>query len=74
MRTNGFALGKVCKGNFRLTNSGSAILFINYNVSPFIHLVLKNGQVIYLNLYDRQSTIEMFNKIKSTTNQTHSPK
>jgi len=67
MRTNGFASGKVCKGHFRLTNIGSANLFINFGVSPFVQLVLKNGQVIYFNLKDHQSTIETFNEIKTKT-------
>lgn len=65
MRTNGFASGKVCKGYFRLTNIGSASLFIDFGVSPFVQLVLKNGRVIFFNLKDRQSTIETFKKIKS---------
>jgi hypothetical protein len=65
MRTDGFAAGKVCKGYFRLTNIGSASLFINFGVSPFVRLVLKNGRVIYFNLKDHQSTIETFEKIKS---------
>jgi len=69
MRTNGFTLGKVSKGNFRLTNIGSAILFINYNVSPFVQVALKNGQVIYFNLKDRQSTIDIFDRIKSMKKQ-----
>jgi len=64
-RTNGFASGKVCKGYFRLTNIGSASLFIDFGVSPFVQLVLKNGRVIFLNIKDRQSTIETFEKIKS---------
>jgi len=64
-RTNGLALGKVCKGYFRLTDIGSASLFINFGVSPFVRLVLKNGRVIFFNLKDRQSTIETFEKIKS---------
>jgi hypothetical protein len=64
-RTNGFALGKVCKGYFRLTDIGSASLFINFGVSPFVRLVLKNGRVIFFNIKDRQSTIETFEKIKS---------
>jgi len=71
MRTNGFALGKVCKGNFRLKNTGSAILFVNYNVTPFVHIALKYGKVIYFNLKNRQTTIDMFDKIKSLTKQTH---
>ena len=65
LKTNGFAIGKVCKGHFRLRNIGNAILFINYNISPFVQLVLKNGQVIYFNLNNRQSTIDIFDKIKS---------
>ncbi|MDP4238858.1 MAG: hypothetical protein Q8904_05230 [Bacteroidota bacterium] len=65
MRTNGFSSGKVCKGYFTLTNTSSAILFINYNVSPFVQVVLKNRPVVYFNLKDRRSTIEMFDKIKS---------
>jgi hypothetical protein len=65
MRTNGFASGKVCKGYFRLTNIGSASLFIDFGVSPFVQLVLKNGRVIFFNLKDRRSTIETFKKIKS---------
>jgi len=65
MRTNGFASGNVCKGHFRLTNIGSVNLFINFSVSPFVQLVLKNGQVIYFNLKDRQATIETFEKLKS---------
>ncbi len=65
MRTNGSSTGKVCKGYFRLTNIGSASLFIDFSVSPFVRLVLKNGRVIFFNLKDRQSTIETFNNIKT---------
>ena len=65
MKTNGFALGKVCKGNFSLKEIGGATLFINYNVSPFVRLVQKNGSAIFFNLKDHQSTIETFEKIKS---------
>jgi len=65
MKTNGFAFGKVCKGYFRLTNIGSAILFINFNVSPFVQVVLKNKSVVYFNLKDRPSTIEAFDRMKS---------
>ena len=64
-RTNGFALGKVCKGYFRLTNIGNASLFTDFGVSPFVQLVLKNGRVIFFNLKDRQSTIETFKEIKA---------
>lgn len=65
MRTNGFASGSVCKGAFKLSELGSATLFVNFEVSPFVKLVLKNGRLIYFNLKDRQSTIETFERIKS---------
>lgn len=64
-KTNGFAVGKVCKGNFTLQNIGNASLFINYNVSPIVQIILKNSHVIYFNLKDRQSTIETLKNIKS---------
>ena len=66
-KTNGFAAGKVCKGYFRLTGVGSACLFIDFKVSPFVRLVQKSGQVIYFNLKNRQSTIEVFEKLKAKT-------
>ena len=64
-RTDGFASGKVCKGYFRLTEIGSASLFIDFGGSPFVRLVLKNGRVIFFNMKDRQSTIETFEKLKT---------
>jgi len=64
-KTDGFATKKVRKGNFILTGVGSARLFINFNVSPFVRLVPKSGQVIYFNLKDRPSTIEVFDKLKA---------
>jgi hypothetical protein len=70
MRTDGLALGKVCKGYFTLKEIGGATLFINFNVSPFVQLVQKNGRVFYFNLKDHQSTIEAFEKIKSRINST----
>ena len=64
-KTDGFGAGNVCKGYFKLTNIGGACLFINFSVSPFVQLVLKNGRVIFFNLKDRQSTIETFKEIKA---------
>lgn len=64
-KTDGFAAGGVCKGYFKLTEVGSACLFIDFKVSPFVRLVLKSGQVIYFNLKDKQSTIEVFEKLKT---------
>ena len=66
-KTDGFAARGVCKGYFKLTEVGGACLFIDFKVSPFVRLVLKSGQVIYFNLKDRQSTIEVFDKLKAKT-------
>jgi hypothetical protein len=67
IRTNGFSYNKVCKGNFKLSGADNARLYIDFRVSPFIYIKLKNNEEIYLNLKDHQSTIEMFEKIKSKT-------
>lgn len=67
LKTNGFAAGGVCKGYFTLTGVGSACLFIDFKVTPFVRLAQKSGQVIYFNLKDRQSTIEVFEKLKAKT-------
>jgi hypothetical protein len=65
IRTDGFGTESVCKGAFKLSELGNATLFVNFEVSPFVKLVLKNGRLIYFNLKDRQSTIETFERIKS---------
>ena len=66
-KTDGFAAGGICKGYFKLAEIGGACLFIDFKVSPFVRLGLKSDQIIYFNLKDRQSTIEVFEKLKAKT-------
>jgi hypothetical protein len=64
MRTNGYSFGKVCKGNFRLSEVGNAKLFINFSQTTFIQLKLKNNTLYYFNFKDRKKTIDLFEGIK----------
>jgi hypothetical protein len=68
MRTNGYSFGKVCKGYFRLSEVGTAKLFINFSQTPFIQMKLKNNTLYYFNFKDRKKTIELFKGIKEKIN------
>ncbi len=62
-KTNGFDLGYILRGNFRLENIGSAILFINERSSPYI--VIKTEDRYYIiNYKDSNKTMDLYNKIK----------
>jgi hypothetical protein len=64
MRTNGYALGKTRKGNFRLVDKTNVKLFIKKGNTPYIIIHAKNQKPIYLNFENRQETIELYNKLK----------
>jgi hypothetical protein len=64
MRTNGYAFGKICKGNFRLKEEGYAKIFVNFNSSPFIRMRLKSEKLFYINFKDRLKTITLFMSIR----------
>jgi len=63
LRTNGFALGKTCKGNFKLKGIRSAKLFVICGYSPYIQIKMKDNQMFYINSISKQKTIELFEKI-----------
>ncbi len=65
-RTNGFAAGKVLKGNFKLYDQSKVILFIRKGVPPYI-LIQTTGTTIYLNTGDPGKTKELFTNIKERT-------
>jgi hypothetical protein len=67
MKSNGIEIGYICKGHFKLTGIGDALLFINRGVSPFVEMKLKNSQMIYFNLENREKTTELFWRIKTKT-------
>jgi hypothetical protein len=64
LKTNGYAFGKICKGNFRLSGIGNVKLFIHCGTVPYIHLKLVNQTEIFMNDKDSGKTIELYNKLK----------
>ena len=48
-KNNGYAFGKICKGNFRLNGISNAKLFINCGFTPYLHLRLLNKYDIFIN-------------------------
>ncbi|MFN8255941.1 MAG: PH domain-containing protein [Bacteroidales bacterium] len=60
MRTNGFAAGGVCKGNFRLKEVGEAKLYVNLKCSPYIVFKTSDNKLFYLNFNEKIKTIELF--------------
>lgn len=70
LRTNGYALGKSYKGNFRLRNEEKAKLFIKHGSHPYIFI--KTDKLnIYLNFKKPGNTVYLFNtlatKLKNKT-------
>lgn len=62
-KTNGYDVGKVMKGHFRLRDGSNVLLFIQNDLSPYI--VLKTSSAtIYLNSKNPKQTREVFNRIK----------
>lgn len=64
-RTNGYAFGKMLKGNFRLEDGSYVKLYIKKDSPPYINLATTD-LVIYINFDDPVKTIDLFKKIKDT--------
>jgi hypothetical protein len=62
-RTNGFSLGSVKKGHFRLKSLGKAKLFLDASQPPFIYL-MRNGQPVIFNCWEKEETENLFRKLK----------
>ncbi len=63
-RTNGFSLGNVCKGHFKLQDNKKAFLSVNFKYPPFIEINLKDGRVVYFNTRNAGKTREDYNKLE----------
>jgi hypothetical protein len=63
MKTNGYSLGSVCKGNFTIQDIGSSKLFINYKASPVIKLRLRTNEIYFINFSKSQLTISLYKEI-----------
>jgi hypothetical protein len=61
-KTNGYAFGKILRGNFRLRTGEKVKMFIDKGKPPFIHIKTVDGD-IFLNLKDADLTRKLFSDI-----------
>lgn len=71
IRTNGFAMGKVRKGWFRLDDWGQCRLFLHGYEPPYILIEDYSGNKVLYNLEDSMQTSALYNQLKD---QIQSPK
>ena len=64
LRTNGFSLFKVHRGNFRTSDGDKIRLSVNRRSSPVIRIVERNGAVYYINRKDAAETRNIFNELQ----------
>ena len=69
--TNGSYFMGQLKGYFKLKNAGSAYLNLNRKNPPFIRIILKNDEYLFLNLCDAKETIKLFKNIENKTSKKH---
>jgi hypothetical protein len=62
VRTNGYALGKTLRGNFRLEGLGAGKLFLEADQPPYVMVTTNNSYVVF-NFPDRQRTVEAHRRI-----------
>lgn len=63
MRTNGFAMGSVRKGWFRLEGWGRCKLIIHGNKAPYIFIEDSNGGITLFKYLDTEKTKEAYDEI-----------
>jgi multisubunit Na+/H+ antiporter MnhB subunit len=64
MKTNGFALGGICKGDFRLDGLGKCRLYIDRKNAPYLFLETSDGRKIVYNSPDPAATREIFDALR----------
>lgn len=62
-KTNGSSIGTMCKGYFKVKDLGTAILFADTSIKPFIYLD-GDFQTIILNYGDSVKTRELFDRLQ----------
>ncbi len=65
LKTNGFSLGCVMKGNFKLEEVGYCKLYIKTLKAPFIKIVYYDTWIIFLNFADIEETKKIFSELKN---------
>jgi len=64
LRTNGIALFKVRRGNFRTKDGDKIRLSIYCGISPVIRIIDRNGAVYYINRKNAVETRQIFNELQ----------
>ena len=64
LRTNGFSLGNILKGDFRVDSLGACCLFLHLPNPPYLYLELTNGKKIIFNSKTPQYTENVYNSLK----------
>ena len=64
MRTNGSDTGKRAKGHFLLKNGEKCMIFIRYNMSPYIELRTTDN-LYYLNCANKDETETLYQQLKT---------
>lgn len=64
LRTNGFSLGNILKGDFRVDSLGTCCLFLHLPNPPYLYLELTNGKKIIFNSKTPQYTENVYNSLK----------
>jgi len=65
MKTNGFNLGDITKGEFNLRKYGYCSLFLETQTVPVIMLELKDGKHIFINYSSAEKTRTVYDKFSS---------
>ncbi|MCU0409308.1 MAG: hypothetical protein MUD02_10205 [Bacteroidales bacterium] len=65
-RTNGYALGGILKGNFRMAGGEDVKLFVNLDSSPFIFIGTQ-GKPVYINFENPSETLRLYSLLADKT-------
>ena len=67
-RTNGSYFRGQAKGYFKLYKGGSAYLNLNLKYPPFIRIILRNDEYIFLNFCDAKETSKFYKNVEIILN------
>lgn len=65
-RTNGVSFNKINKGYFKMENGKTCTLFTKGNFKPFIEIITKTDDIIYINSPSKGMTEEVYKKIRKS--------
>ena len=63
-KSNGYAFGKICKGNFRLKGIGQSKLFVYCGAPPYIQLRLTTNRMAFINFKESHKTIRLYEDLR----------